>query len=154
MAIFKTFLITFAALFISNSANAGGIMIDDAYARSSGKMAKAGAAFMVIHNHANIDDRLIAVSSVAAKIVQLHRHTKSDDGVMKMEHVPDGFVVPANGFHKLSRGRDHVMFMGLATPWEDGQIIPLTLVFNNAGEMDIRLTVDLKRKDEDKVHNH
>ena len=46
------------------------------------------------------------------------------------------------------------MFMGLTTPWENGQIIPLTLVFKNAGEMDIRLTVDLKRKDEDKVHNN
>ena len=142
------------AFLLSSSAIAGGIKIEDAYARSSGKMAKAGAAFMVIHNHANIDDRLIAVSSVAAKIVQLHRHTKSDDGVMKMEHVPDGFVVPANGSHMLSRGRDHVMFMGLTTPWENGQIIPLTLVFKNAGEMDIRLTVDLKRKEENKVLKH
>ena len=154
MTTLRTFLITFAMLFISNCANAGDIMIENAYARSNGKMAKAGAAFMVIHNHTNIDDRLIAANSVAAKMVQLHRHIKSDDGVMKMEHVPDGFVVPANGSHKLSRGRDHVMFMGLTTPWENGQIIPLTLVFKNAGEMDIRLTVDLKRKDEDKVHKH
>ena len=152
MTTLRTFLITFAVLFISNCANAGDIMIENAYARSNGKMAKAGAAFMVIHNHTNIDDRLIAASSVAAKMVQLHRHIKSDDSVMKMEHVPDGFVVPANGSHMLSRGRDHVMFMGLTTPWENGQIIPLTLVFKNAGEMDIQIEVDLKR--ENRAQNH
>ena len=152
MTIRKTFITFLGAFLLSSSAIAGGIMINDAYARSSGKMAKAGAAFMIIHNQTDTDDRLMSASSDVAKMVQLHTHLKSNDGVMKMQHVLDGFLVPANGMHKLSRGKDHVMFMGLTSPWEHGKIIPLTLVFKNAGEIDIRLKVDLERKD--KAHNH
>jgi len=131
---------------------AGDIMVDDAYARSSGKMAKAGAAFMTLHNHTNRDDRLLSVSSDAAKMVQLHTHLQSDDGVMKMRHVPEGFLVPANGMHMLARGKDHVMFMGLTAPWEHGESVPLKLIFENAGEIDIQVLIDLERKDT--AHNH
>lgn len=152
MTILKNLMNVLGILLISNGAFAGGIMIDDAYARSSGKMAKAGAAFMMIHNQTDIDDRLISVSSENAKIVQLHTHLKSDDGVMKMRHVPDGFLVPANGMHMLSRGKDHVMFMGLMDPWEHGQSISLTLVFENAGEIDIQVDIDLERKDKAQDH--
>ena len=71
---------------------------------------------------------------------------------MKMRHVPDGFLVPANGMHMLSRGKDHVMFMGLMDPWEHGQSISLTLVFENAGEIDIQVDIDLERKDKAQDH--
>ena len=152
MTILKNLTNVLGILLISNGAFAGGIMIDDAYARSSGKMAKAGAAFMMIHNQTDIDDRLISVSSENAKIVQLHTHLKSDDGVMKMRHVPDGFLVPANGMHMLSRGKDHVMFMGLMDPREHGQCNSLTLVFENAGEIDIQVDIDLERKDKAQDH--
>jgi len=152
MTIRKTFITFLGAFLLSSSAIAGGIMINDAYARSSGKMAKAGAAFMIIHNQTDTDDRLMSASSDVAKMVQLHTHLKSNDGVMKMQHVPDGFLVPGNGMHVLSRGKDHVMFMGLTSPWEHGQIIPLTLIFKHAGEINIRLKVDLERKD--KAHDH
>ena len=152
MTIFKILTNVLGILLISNGAFAGGIMIDDAYARSSGKMAKAGAAFMMIRNETDTDDRLISVSSEIAKMVQLHTHHRSDDGVMKMRHVSDGFLVPANGMHMLSRGRDHVMFMGLTDPWEHGQSISLTLVFENAGEIDIQVDVDLERRG--KAQNH
>jgi copper(I)-binding protein len=46
---------------------AGQIMISDAYARSSGPLAKAGAAYMKIMNHSNESDRLISVYSNIAK---------------------------------------------------------------------------------------
>ena len=152
MTVFKTLAAVFGVLLMSSGAIAGGIMIDDAYARSNGKMAKAGAAFMMIYNHSDTDDRLISVSSEAAKMVQLHTHLKSDDGVMKMRHVPDGFLVPAHGMHMLSRGKDHLMFVGLTARWQHGQSIPLTLVFENAGIINIEVEIDLERKD--KGHNH
>jgi copper(I)-binding protein len=145
-------MVVLATFLISSGAIAGDIMVDDAYARSSGKMAKAGAAFMTLHNHADRDDRLISVSSDAAKMVQLHTHLQSDDGVMKMRHVPEGFLVPANGMHMLIRGKNHVMFMGLTAPWEHGQSIPLKLIFENAGEIDIQVPIDLERKDT--AHSH
>ena len=52
---------------LSSILRAGQIMISDAYARSSGALAKAGAAYMMIMNHSDENDRLIGVQSDIAK---------------------------------------------------------------------------------------
>lgn len=125
----------------------GTIMIKDAYARSAGAMAKAGAAFMIIENHAHAEDRLISVSSDAAARVELHTHKDMGDGVMKMMEVEEGFAIESHGKHMLKRGGDHVMFMGLAEPWAHGDVVSVTLIFEKAGEIVIEVPVDLERKD-------
>jgi copper(I)-binding protein len=51
------------ALFTSTPLFAGDLMVMDAYARVASKVAKSGAAFMMIHNHSDQDDRLIAAAS-------------------------------------------------------------------------------------------
>ena len=83
------------------------IVIKDAYARSSGPMAKAGAAFMVIENTGDTADRLIAARADVAKRVELHTHIDDGNGVMKMREVEGGFAVPAGGAATLARGGDH-----------------------------------------------
>ncbi len=120
------------------------IMVHDAYARASN--AKAGAAFMEIMNHTDTDDRLIAVKSGVAARTQLHTHQEDANGVMKMLHVEDGFVVPAGESVVLERGGNHVMFMGLTHPFEDGETIPVTLVFEKAGDVSVDVPVNLGRK--------
>jgi periplasmic copper chaperone A len=152
MSMIKKILMVVTAILFAAPVFAGGIEINDAYARSSGKMAKAGGVFMMIHNHTGAEDRLLEVRSDAAKMVQLHTHLKDEDGVMKMRHVPDGFDIPAHGMRSLKRGGDHLMFMGLVAPWEHGGAIQLTLVFENAGEMMIEVPIDLERKD--MAHSH
>lgn len=120
------------------------ISIHDAYARfMPGGM--AGAAFMEIRNDGAEADRLVDVRSPIAKRVELHTHVAGNDGVMQMIHVPDGFEIPAEGSHRLARGGDHVMFMGLLERPQDGQTIPLTLVFERAGEIAIDVPVDNAR---------
>ncbi|MCP3971394.1 MAG: copper chaperone PCu(A)C [Rhodobacteraceae bacterium] len=122
------------------------ITVDDAYARAAGKMAKAGAAFMMIHNSGDADDRLIAAASDVSKKVELHTHIEGDGGVMKMVEVEEGFAIPAGGMHALKRGGDHVMFMGLNGPWEHGDIVTVTLTFEQAGDITLEIPVDLERK--------
>lgn len=123
---------------------ADGIEVHDAYARSSNP--KAGAAFMMIHNHSETNDRLVGVSSDVAKLVQLHTHVEDENGVMKMMHVEDGFDLPAGGIVELKRGGNHVMFMGLSDPFEQGATVPVTLIFENAGEVAVDVAVDQDRK--------
>ena len=135
-----------ASLTICSAALAGGIMVDDAYARSSTSTSPTGAAFMVIMNHTGEDDRLVDVKSDVAKRVELHTHKESGDGVMKMMHVEDGFAVPAGASHVLKRGGDHVMFMGLNAPLEQGATVSLILVFEKAGEVAVDVPVDHERK--------
>jgi copper(I)-binding protein len=127
--------------------SADGITINDAYARSAGKTAKAGAAFFMIANDSDQEDRLIDVMSSAAKKVELHTHVDQGDGVMKMVHVKEGFSIPAGGQHLLKRGGDHVMFMGLNSVWSTGDVIPVTLFFERAGQVTIDVIVDLERHD-------
>ncbi|WP_417210790.1 copper chaperone PCu(A)C [Antarctobacter sp.] len=121
------------------------IVVKDPYARSSGPTAKAGAAFMVIENTGPEDDRLIAVASEIAVRVELHTHKDMGEGVMRMMEVKEGIVVPAGGVHMLQRGGDHVMFMGLTGPMEQGNTVTVTLTFEKAGEMVVEIPVDLER---------
>ena len=120
------------------------IMVDDAYARASNKM--AGAAFMALVNHTSEDDRLIGVSTDVAKRAELHTHMEMGDGVMKMMHVEEGIAIAAGETHMLQRGGDHVMLMGLNQELKQGDTITLTLSFEKAGDVVIDVPVDLARK--------
>lgn len=122
------------------------IKVSDPYARSATPMAKAGAAFMMIENTAEAADRLIGASSAAAAKVELHTHIE-EDGVMKMVHVEEGIEIPASGAAMLKRGGYHVMFMGLTSGWEQGDMIPVTLTFEGAGDISLEVMVDRERKD-------
>ncbi len=135
-----------AVCFISHSAVAD-IVIQDAYGRVASPMAKAGAAFMLIENTGDEDDRLIAAQSAAAKRIELHTHI-DNDGIMQMREIEGGIPLPAQGSHKLKRGSDHLMFMGLSERWAQGDVIPVTLIFEKAGAIEIDIEVDLKRKPE------
>ncbi|GAB5437535.1 copper chaperone PCu(A)C [Falsiruegeria mediterranea] len=151
----KVFAVALAAVTVATSAFAGdAIMIKDPYARSAGKAAKTGAAFMMIMNHGTEDDRLVDVKSDVAARVELHTHKENADGVMQMLHVEEGFAIPAGEMHGLQRGGDHVMFMGLNQPFVQGDMIPVTLVFEKAGEVEIEVPVDLERKPEAGAHKH
>lgn len=153
MSFKSTLFAGFAALALATPALAGDIMVMDPYARSSSMNAASGAAFMMIHNHGASDDRLVSAASPVAKKVELHTHLEDANGVMKMMHVEEGFELPADGMIMMKRGGHHVMFMGLNTPFEQGKTIPLTLVFEKAGEMAVEVPVDLERKDGE-GHDH
>ena len=122
-----------------------GIVIEDAYARSSGMMAASGAAFMTIENRTGTDDRLIGAASEVAERTELHTHEEDDMGVMRMIHVEEGFPLPAGETLALARGGRHVMFLGLAEPFEQGDSVTLTLEFREAGEVTVEVPVDLER---------
>jgi len=147
MSLKSTLFAALAGLTLAAPAMAQEIHVLDTYARSASPMAKTGAAFMMIHNAGNSADRLIAAASPAAQIVQLHTH-RDEGGVMKMIHVEDGFAIPAGETFFLERGGNHVMLMGLTGPFEQGKTIPLTLTFEQAGEIEVEVPVDLERKPE------
>ncbi|SLN39596.1 hypothetical protein PSA7680_01955 [Pseudoruegeria aquimaris] len=156
MSFSKSFLAASAAALLALPAFAADATIEvrDAYARAAGVTAKAGAAFMEIVNTGSQDDRLIDVKSDAAAKVEIHTHKDMGDGVMKMVHVEEGLPVPAGGMAVLKRGGDHVMFMGLTAPFEQGKTLDVTLVFEHAGEMDVTIPVDNERAADAGAHTH
>jgi copper(I)-binding protein len=122
-----------------------GVVVQDAYARVNGASAKAGAAFMVIENHSDEDDRLISATANVSKVAELHTHTKDASGLMVMGPIEGGLAIPAHGFVSLKRGGDHVMMMGLNRSLKQGDMVTLTLTFENKGEVTVEVPVDLTR---------
>ena len=100
---------------------------------------------MEIRNTGTTDDRLIAASSPMAKLAKLHSHREDSNGIMRMIHEKDGFLIPAGKSLYLKRGGLHIMLMGLIEPFDNGENIPLTLIFEKAGNLETTIQVDLKR---------
>lgn len=146
MSLKSTTLGLTAAIALAMPAWADGISIEDPYARAAGASAMAGAAFMTIHNDSETDDRLVAASADVSARVELHTHI-ADGDVMRMVEVEEGFAIPAGGMHSLKRGGDHVMFMGINTPFEQGETISVTLTFEQAGDITIDIPIDNERND-------
>ena len=149
----KLFIAAFSAfLAFSSILSAGQIVISDAYARSAGPLAKAGAAYMKIMNHSDESDRLIGVQSDIAKKTELHTHLKDDNGVIRMVRIDEGIEIGSMKEHRLVRGGQHIMFMGLKEAFKTGKIIPVTLFFEIAGEVGVEIVVDQARNE--KKHSH
>ena len=133
------------------------IIISDPYARVSRPGAPTGAAFMIITNNGQTEDRLLSASSDAAQQVELHTHKDLGDGVMKMTEIEEGIPLPAGGSHEMKRGGDHVMFMGLNTPLEQGGEVAVTFTFEQAGDLEVIIPVDNERQPnhgQSGGHNH
>lgn len=117
----------------------GSIEIVHPWARASAGAAKSGVAFMMIRNAGATPDRLISISSPIAKKVHLHTTVMEND-IMKMRSV-DAVDIPAGGMAELKPGGLHVMFMGLNAPFVEGEMFPLTLMFEAAGALEIMVYV-------------
>jgi copper(I)-binding protein len=131
MAIFFTSLI-----FLSHSAIANSISIDNAYVRATPPNITNSAAFMVIHNTLNRDINLVAASSDIAERVELHQHIH-EDGMMKMRQV-EVISIQQDQKVALQPGGYHVMLFGLKQALKDGAEIQLSVYFDN-GE---KITID------------
>lgn len=102
--------------------------------------AKSGAGYLMIVNEGDTADALIEVRADFPKVM-LHK-SEEKDGIATMSHVHK-IEIPAGGSVELAPGGFHVMFMGLnGDPLEDGETFDATLVFENAGEVDVVFNVE------------
>lgn len=119
------------------------IQIEQPWARSSPKMANAGAVYMVIRNTGNVPDVLIGAAADICEAVEIHE-TLMENGVMKMRPIPrQRLEIPAKGQVELKPGGYHLMLLNLKSPLQEGQTITLTLHFEKSG--DIQVQVPVKR---------
>lgn len=118
----------------------GDLVIEHPMAFNTAPTAKSGGGYLTITNTGDTADRLIGVRADFPK-VELHT-TEEKDGVARMMHV-DAIDVPAGETVMLQPGGLHVMFMGLGgDPFEVGEEIPATLIFETAGEIDIKFNIE------------
>jgi copper(I)-binding protein len=102
-----------------------------------------GAIFIQsIRNTGAQTDQLIGARAEVSKSMEVHRMTM-DNNVMKMREIP-GIEVPAKGEVSLAKGSKngyHLMLMNLKQPLKQGDQFPVTLIFKQAGEQQITVTV-------------
>lgn len=135
----KALLIAAALAGLATLAHAeGAITVKEPYARATIGQAKVSAAYMTIETTAG-PDRLIAAASPVAGTVELHTHLH-ESGVMKMRQVEAIELAPGKPA-VLETGGDHIMMLDLKQPLKAGETIPLTLTFEKAGKVEIRVPV-------------
>lgn len=117
------------------------IIVDDIWARQSPMAEGNGAAFMVIKNNGSEADTLVGAKADISDVVELHETIMEDD-IMRMRPIEGQRLdIPAGGEVMLEPGGLHVMFIGLNQQLKPDDIFQVVLVFENAGEQIVDVTV-------------
>ncbi len=117
-----------------------GILIEQAWARLSPGGAKTGAVYLTIHNTSLTDDLLLAVDSAAAQSTAVHQSVVEDD-IAKMKPMPFGVEIKSGKEVVLKPGAIHIMLTGLSGALQPGDQLPVTMVFREAGSLDLDVPV-------------
>ncbi|MBV1863014.1 MAG: copper chaperone PCu(A)C [Rhodobacteraceae bacterium] len=133
------------AVYLGTLADYDRIVIEDAYVQVSGKAARSGAAYMVIRNNTQTDDRLIAVSADIARVAELRGNFEGENGVVAMRRIENGIDLPAGVVTVLDRRGAHVVLFGLWHTLSPGDNVNLTLFFETAGEITQKMQVGQER---------
>ncbi len=135
-----------AALFLAAPALAheltvGDLQIIHPHIPQPAASAKAAGGFMAIVNNGTEPDRLIGIESDIAAKSEVHESRVDANGVGTMRHV-DIIEIPPGGTVSLEHGGYHIMFMGLKAPLTEGEMRKATLIFENAGRVEIEFMID------------
>jgi len=118
----------------------GGITVAHPWSRATPGGSTIGAVFMEIKAAEGVADRLISATTPVAGRVEIHTHVH-EGGVMKMRQV-EAIALKAGSSALLKPKGDHVMLYDLKAPLKEGDLLPLTLVFEKAGRIEVQATVE------------
>ncbi|SDS29147.1 hypothetical protein SAMN05216421_1253 [Halopseudomonas xinjiangensis] len=134
------------ALLLSSTGSvmAGQSQLDDlhisrAWSRALPPVAPTGAAYMSIENRGGQAARLVGVSTPIAERAEVHQHTHTE-GVMRMQRVDDVVIEPGQQVD-FAPGGYHIMLFNLNEPLAAGASYPLTLRFEQAGDVEVQIDV-------------
>ncbi|MGE0699286.1 MAG: copper chaperone PCu(A)C [Hyphomicrobiaceae bacterium] len=128
-----------AAAIAQQAAPAGKVVVESPWARATPGGAKVGGAFMQLSAPQGAADKLVGARTPIAGTVELHTHS-SEGGVMRMRRI-DGIPLEAGAKVKLAPGGLHLMLMDLKQPLKAGESVDMTLVFEKAGEVEVKVPV-------------
>lgn len=130
-ALVLTLGLTFG-LALSGVAMAQDMKVTHAWARTTPPGVDRTALYATIENRGDREDRLVGVSSPDAGRAELHEVVQRE-GMMVMQPVAGGLLIPAGSKVMLKPGSYHVMVMKLRRPIAEGDRIAFTFTFEHAG---------------------
>ncbi len=119
--------------------SADNVVVQDPYVRLAPPSAPATGAFMVLRNTGSKDVKVVKADNPVSKVTELHTHI-NDNGVMKMRPVP-GIDIKAGGEAVLKPGSLHVMLIDLKAPMKEGEVVPITLTFEDGSTKQVDANV-------------
>ena len=118
---------------------AGELTVIEGYApRSLTPTASSAAVYFTISNTGTAD-RIIAISTPAAKQAMIHE-SKIVDDIATMAML-DAIEMPSGGTITMSQGGLHVMLTGLKAPLLEGESLKLDVTFEKAGVLKIEVPI-------------
>jgi len=118
----------------------GDIVVEQAWARLAPGAAKTGAVYLTVHNKSDQDDLLLAVDSPVAKSTAVYSTTVKD-GVASMDPMPMGVNLPSHDEVVMRPGGLHIMMTGVSKDSKVGDLLPVKMVFRDAGSLDFEVPV-------------
>jgi copper(I)-binding protein len=124
----------------ADDVRAGDLVISQAWSRATPGGAKIGAGYFTIENKGTTADKLVSVSGDIAGKIEVHEMAMNN-GVMTMRPVEQGLTIDPGKTVTLAPGGYHLMMTDLKKPLKQGDKLPLTLEFANAGKIAVTLDV-------------
>jgi copper(I)-binding protein len=118
----------------------GSLEISAAWARATPPGAPTGGGYLTITNHGTAADVLVGAATPDAASTELHSMTMKN-GVAEMRAIADGVPIPAGGTVTFDPSGMHVMFVQLTHALEQGETLPVTLTFRDAGTVTIDMPI-------------
>ncbi len=119
---------------------AGDLVITQAWSRATPGGAKIAGGYLTIENKGTAPDRLTGGSADIAGKFEIHEMTMNN-GVMTMRSLDKGLAIEPGKTVKLAPGGYHLMIMDLKSPLKQGDKVPVTLVFEKAGQVKVSFEV-------------
>jgi copper(I)-binding protein len=119
----------------------GGLVLSHPWVRATPPGAEVAAGYVKITNSGSEPDRLVAFSSPAAQLGEIHIGSIVD-GIAKMRRLENGVEIPAGATVELAPGGLHLMLVKLRQTLVEDTIIKATLTFEKAGAIEIELVVE------------
>ena len=142
----RRFALAAALLVFAGSADAkdyklGDLEIANPWSRATPATAPTAGGFQTITNKGTTPDRLVAVKAASAADKAEVHEMKMDGAIMRMREVEKGLEIAPGATVELKPNGFHLMFIGLKAPFTKGMQVPVTLVFEKAGSIDVDLAV-------------
>ena len=135
-------LTAFAAPAFGHGAQVSDIAIGHPFATPSLAGTTNGAAYLAsVENKGAVADRLVRASTPAAARVEIHTMAVDAQGVMRMREI-DGIALAPKAKVQMKPGAGlHLMLIGLKEPLKEDASFPMTLEFERAGKVEVKVIV-------------
>ena len=125
------------------------LKVEQPWVRSVPPVSPNTAGYFMLHNNSKQERVLVAVSSDIAGSVEMHTVVEQDGG-MSMQQLQE-VKIAADDCVMFEPGGNHIMFIGLKQPLQEGDEVKLTLQFKDGESLSVILPV---KRSQDEAHQH